>query len=364
MLVLRQYSIKEYTLSGVGNGWHTCHAKALCGMKSENATFRSLRNLAWRYRVYSDMRIAVPSISMMALSVCMFGQQNPVSRPETGCSSVVLLFRCLRQPPIFHRGEIIQARLSLATSGPPGFTALPDTRRGFFHEIMIWEPEKDAVDPSTLDPRIRVGNTLGSGWSEERNREIDVNEWVQFRRPGRYALQASLKHTIPAGGMEKNGKPYFSCEIKSTPESIEILSPDAQWEAAELTRIGRLLESDTTRFAGASSLRYLNTPEAGVALAHWYLWLVGEPVNSELANGIFESQYADIEQSELERALRSGVRFTENAVRTLALLEVKRQFTNRPRPSDPKAASVWSQEYWALFETMKAKYSAAAHAMR
>ena len=134
-----------------------------------------------------------------------------------------------------------------------------------------------------------------------------------------------------------------------------------EWEAADLTRIGRLLESDTTRFAGARSLRFLNTPEAAVALGHWYLRLVGEPVNSELANGIFESQYADIVQSELERALRSGVPFTENAVGTLALLEVKRQFINRPPPSDPKAASAWSQEYWALFETMKAKYSPAAH---
>jgi hypothetical protein len=184
---------------------------------------------------------------------------------------------------------------------------------------------------------------------------------IDFTGIASYVLQANLKHIIPARNTEKNGKPWLSCEIKSTHESIEILSPDAEWEAAELTRIGRLLESDTTRFAGARSLRFLNTPEAAVALAHWYLRLVGEPVNSELANGIFESQYADIVQSELERALRSGVPLTENAVGTLALLEVKRQFINRPPPSDPKAASAWSQEYWALFETMKAKYSAAAH---
>ena len=306
------------------------------------------------------MRIAIPAISIAAFTVCMFSQQNPVPRSESGCSSVVLRLRCLRQPPIFHRGEIIQARLSVATNGPPGFTALPDTRRGFFHEIMTWEPEKDAVDPSTLDTRIRVGNMLGSGWSEDKSREIDVNEWVQFRRPGGYVLHAILKHIIPARDTEKNGKPYLSCEIKSTAEPIEILSPDAQWEAAELTRIGRLLGSDATRFAGASALRYLNTPKAAVALAHWYLRLVGEPVNSELAKGVFESQYADIVQSELEEALRSGVPFTENAVGTVALLEVRRQFINRPRPSDPKAASAWSQEYWALFETMKAKYSAAA----
>jgi hypothetical protein len=92
----------------------------------------------------------------------------------------------LRQPPIFHRGEVIHARLSLASNGQTGLTALPGARRGFFREILVWGPEKDAVDPVTLDPRIHVGDQLGSGWSEERNREIDVNEWVQFRRPGRY----------------------------------------------------------------------------------------------------------------------------------------------------------------------------------
>jgi len=266
----------------------------------------------------------------------------------------------LRQPPIFHSGETIQARLSLSTNGQPGLTALPDTRRGFFQEIMVWEPQNDAIDPFTLDHRIRVGNTLGTGWSEDRNREIDVNEWVQFRRPGRYVLHVVLKHIIPAQMTEKNRKPWLNCELKSNAESVEVLPPDARWETAELARIGRLLESDTTRLAGASALRYLNTPQAAVALARWYLWLAGEPTNSELAKGIFESQYADIVQTELEKALRSAVPFTESAVGTLALLEVRRQFSNRPCPADPKAASAWSHEYWALFESVKNKYSAAA----
>jgi hypothetical protein len=266
----------------------------------------------------------------------------------------------LRQPPIFHSGERIQARLWLSTNGKIGLTALPDTRRGFFHEIMVWEPQKDAIDPSTADPRIRVGSTLGNGWSEDRNREIDVNEWVQFRRPGRYVLHLVLKYIIPVKMTEKNSKPWLNCELKSNAESVEVLPPDAQWETAELARIGRLLEPDITRFAGASALRYLNTPQAAAALVRWYLRLPGEPVNSELAQGIFESQYADMVQTELEKALRSAVPFTENAVGTLALLEVRRQFSHRPCPSDPKAASAWSHEYWALFQSVKSKYSAAA----
>jgi hypothetical protein len=266
----------------------------------------------------------------------------------------------LRQPPIFHRGEVIHARLSLASNGQTGLTALPGARRGFFREILVWGPEKDAVDPVTLDPRIHVGDQLGSGWPEEKAREIEVNEWVQFRRPGRYVLHAILKRIVPEKPMGKDRKPWLWCELRSNGEPVEILPPDAQWEAAELARIGRLLESSATRFAGTSALRYLNTPEAAVALARWYLRLNGEPENSELAKGIFESQHASVAQAELDKALRSAVPFPENALGTLALLEVRKQFADRPPPSDPKAASTWSREYWALFDSVRAKFSSMA----
>jgi hypothetical protein len=306
------------------------------------------------------MRIAVSAVLTVAVAGWMFAQQKSVSGSENGCSNAVLHLRCLRQPPVFHRGEVIQAKLSLASNRQAGLTALPGTRRGFFREIFVWEPEKDAVDPFTLDPRIRVGDQLGSGWSEEKAREIEVNEWVQFRRPGRYVLHAILKRIVPEQPMGKDRKPKPWCELRSNNETVEILPPDARWEVAELARIDRLLESSATRFAAASALRYLNTPEAAVALARWYLRLTGEPENSELAKGIFESQHASGAQAELEKALRSAVPFTENALGTLALLEVRNQFVNRPRPSEPKAASAWSREYWALFDSVKAKYTSMA----
>ena len=203
----------------------------------------------------------------VAVAGCLFAQQKSPSGSEHGCSSAVVCFRCLRQPPIFHRGEVIRARLSLTSNGQAGLTALPSTRRGFFREILVWEPEKDAVDPFTLDPRIRVGDQLGSGWSKERTLEIEVNEWVQFLRPGRYVLHVILKHIVPEQPTGKDRKPRLWCELRSNGEPVEILPPDAQWEAAELARIGRLLESAATAFAAASALRYLNTPEAAIALA-------------------------------------------------------------------------------------------------
>jgi len=278
---------------------------------------------------------------------------------EARCSNVSLRFRCLRQPPIFHCGETIKAKLSVSANGQPGFTAFPDTHRGHFKEIVAWEPRDGASDPSTQDVRIRVGSTLGDGWSEDRNREIELNEYVQFRRPGRYVLHFVVMHIVPLEINERNSHPWLNCELRSIAESVEILAPNAEWEASELVRIGRLLESDATRVEGAHSLRYLNTPAAGVALVRGYLQLPSEPANSEFATGIFESQYADIVQKALEKALPSASSSSEKAIGTLALLEVRREFRNRPCPSDPRAASAWSREYWALYESVKSRYAGA-----
>lgn len=297
--------------------------------------------------------------------VTTFGQRltaGPSGQPAVGlearCSNVSLQFRCLREPPIFQRGETIKAKLSVSGNGQPGFTAFPRTPRNHFKETVVWEPRDGAVDPSTQDNRILVGSgTIGEGWSDDRSREIELNEYVQFLRPGRYVLHVVLMHIVPLEMNEQNRHPWLTCDLRSNAQSVEILAPNAQWEAAELGRIGRLLESDATRLEGARALRYLNTPAAAATLARLYLQLPSEPANSEFATGIYESQYADVAQKELEKALPSAGSSTDKAIGTLASLEVRRQFSKRPCPSDPKAASAWSREYWALYESVKSKYA-------
>jgi hypothetical protein len=280
----------------------------------------------------------------------------------------MLRFRCLRQPPIYHIGETIQAGLSFRSNGQHGFMAMPEFRRHFFSQIVMAEPTEGTIDPLTLDPRIRVGGSGGWSEAESWDREIDVNEWIQFQRPGRYMVHVVLKRGVllPVEG-EKGARAFRYCDLKSNAESVEVLSPDTGWEAAELARTNKLFESPSegTRFRGASALRYLNTPAAAVALVGWCLRIPDEPVNSELTKGIFESRYSEIVQTELEKALRSNASFPASAVGILAFLEVRRQFINRPRPSDPKAAQAWFREYWDLFNSVKSKYSTAAgHSLR
>jgi hypothetical protein len=191
----------------------------------------------------------------------------------------MLHFRCLRQPPIYHIGETIQAGLSFSSAGQRGLMAMPELRRDFFWQIVMAEPTEGTIDPLTLDPRIRVGGSGGWSEAESWDREIEVNEWIQFRRPGRYMVHVVLKRGVllPVEG-EKGAKAFRYCDLKSNAESVEVLSPDTDWEAAELDRTNKLLESpsESTRFRGASSLRYLNTSAAAVALARWCLRIPGE----------------------------------------------------------------------------------------
>jgi hypothetical protein len=170
-------------------------------------------------------------------------------------------------------------------------------------------------------------------------------------------LRVVLLHIVPLEMNERNRHPWLNCELKSNAEPVEILAPDARWEAAELGRIDKLLESDTTRLEGARSLRYLNTPAAAATLVRWYLRSPGEPANSEFAQGIYESQCTYALQKELEKALPSAGPSAEKVIRTLALLEVRRQFSKRPRPSDPKAAEAWWEARGALFESVMKRYA-------
>ncbi len=344
------WPIARYALLRRSEGGPGEHSR--CHWRQRLTTMHALSKRLGRFLVVTGLTV-----------VAMFGQL-PSARPsglsavgfEPSCSKVSLRFRCLRQPPIFHRGETIKAKLSVSANGQPGFTAFPETWRGHFKEIVVWEPRDGAIDPSAQDVRIRVGSTLGDGWSEDRNREIEVNEYVQFRRPGRYVLHVVLMHIVPLEMNEQNRHPWLTCDLRSNAQSVEILAPNAQWEAAELGRIGRLLESDATRLEGARALRYLNTPAAAATLARLFLQLPSEPANSEFATGIYESQYADVVQKELEKALPSAGSSTDKAIGTLASLEVRRRFSKRPCPPEPKAARAWSLDYWALFESVKSRY--------
>jgi hypothetical protein len=273
--------------------------------------------------------------------------------PEGNCSTVTLQFHCLRQPPVYQLGETIQAELRYTGTSRAGYSlsGAPEARRSHFplEETIISDPETGTIDPASRNPRIWAGSVLGSFWSGAKPliRRIDINEWIQFQRPGRYTL-----HVI--------SNRITSCELQSNPEQVEILAPDGQWESAELARIAGVLGSTTgiTRLRAASELRYLGTRDAAGALVRWYLQLAGGEANAELREGILETEHADIVQSGLEAALDSGQPLPYTIADTLAALEVRKEFANRPAPTDEKAKQARSNEYWDRFASLKKQYSA------
>ena len=269
------------------------------------------------------------------------------------CSTVTLQFHCLRRPAVFHLGETIQAELTFTGTSRICYSlsGAPGPRRSHFplEETILSDPQTGTTDPASRNPTIWVGSVLGSFWSGAKPliRKIDLNEWIQFQRPGRYTLRAVSQRIT-------------SCELKSNAEPIEILPSDNQWESVELARIVGVLASTTgmTRLLAASELRYLGTHDAAGALVHWYLRLAGGEANAELRQGILESEHSDIVQSGLEAALDSGQLLPYTIADTLAALEVRREFANRPDPTDPDAKQARSNEYWGRFSVLKNQYSA------
>lgn len=218
------------------------------------------------------------------------------------------------------------------------------------------------MDPGTRTPRIVAGSWLSSFWQGTHPlvTEIDVNEWLQFERPGKYVLHAASQRILRISPRDEAPSSPTPCELRSNNEAIEILPPDSQWEGAELVRITELLASTTamTRLQAARDLRYLGTRAAAVALARWYLaFQVGEEA-TELRDGIFESPLPDAAQSTLNEALRSTASLPVTMAETLALLELNRQFANRPPPADSAARQAWADEHWRLLEALKQKYAA------
>jgi hypothetical protein len=256
-----------------------------------------------------------------AIALMVAVDATGLAQPPCTDSTAILIFHCLRQPPVFHLGERIQARLLLRSIR--GYTYLPEGRRWFFLPNMVAvEPGGGSLDPITLDNRIRIGGS--GGWSEAKSVEqpFDVNEWAQIHQPGLYRLRLVLKHDE----LQKGPVPLGFCQLQSNREMVQILPADTRWEAIQLARGSTLLESGSLndRLQGAAVLRYLNTVPAAEALVKWYMRAPGEPADSDLAKGLFESSHADVVMAGLEKAIRSNPRLADRLSPILQLLRRRR----------------------------------------
>ncbi|MBL8233315.1 MAG: hypothetical protein JNL98_32760 [Bryobacterales bacterium] len=145
--------------------------------------------------------------------------------------------------------------------------------------------------------------------------EQDVNEWLSFRKPGRYRIHAETRRVLIPG----SAAPLM---LRSEPLDIEIVAADPAWAAAELRRAVAILErtpayrnqkpgepppppvpgarSDFER--AARILRFLETREAVAHLVRFYSAELTYGAN-QLRAGLFASPYRKEVIAQLERLL-------------------------------------------------------------
>ncbi len=188
----------------------------------------------------------------------------------------------------FQMGEAVDVEFSFRTSTPGKYRLIAildkrDVRIPMYDQFIV-EPREDVVDPLGDIPAQRATG-VGSlaPWpflsSNAVIVERQVNEWISFRKPGKYRITAETKRVMPAG------QASAPLSLRSNSIEVEIVEPEAGWAAAQLSVAVSALERgdppsvigqpyDDRREAEIEQagriLRFLGTPEAVPALARFF----------------------------------------------------------------------------------------------
>jgi hypothetical protein len=166
----------------------------------------------------------------------------------------------------FQMGERVPIELSFSSRRPRTFVL---DGNGPFSDTYRVEPASDAPDP--LGGHFRGGPVTGPAWTPVLGEEpvklvFDLNEWHRFDRPGVYRLFV-LSRSIHDESARAPGRPRAPAPVASNLISFEITAQDPAWAARELERALRLLDQATSKSEGASTLRFLGTDAAVLAMA-------------------------------------------------------------------------------------------------
>lgn len=233
----------------------------------------------------------------------------------------------------FYSGELIPLELSFTSMQPNSFLAAPgmQDRGGRMNGL-----EEFLVDPAALteDP-LRglpgatgaMGGIFGGPVSlSEKPYTVEkvLNEWVRFRKPGRYRIAVLSRRVAPINN------PITRPELVSNILTLHILPAPAAWVKEQLRHAVRILDdpadpSERTqqqRLHAARTLRFLESPEAAIQLARhlgsgndiesWslHMGVLGSPYRKQLLP-ILEARLVAPDQPIWDRYLDTLVRLSE-----------------------------------------------------
>ena len=275
----------------------------------------------------------------------------------------------------FRIGEQIDVELRLE-SKVPGLYHLISTGldrryvRQREYDSFTAEPKAGVADPLE-DSGTLMGHGMNRGLSQHVLGTMPVivpgivNDWVSFRRPGRYRVTAESERLFVQNPV--TGRVL----LRSNPIDIEILPADPEWRKKQLDDAVAVLDTAARRGASgghdaavlqaARTLRYLETPEAVAPLVRFYTMPLHD-VHEEFRAALAASPYRTEVIARMEEAIAApDVPITAYFMGTLMQIEYARRHGSRePMPrNDAEAMKRWNEAdraYMERFRTIQEQY--------
>jgi hypothetical protein len=275
----------------------------------------------------------------------------------------------------FRRGEQIDVELRFETNAPGRYRLLGsgvDRRyvRQRQYESFTVEPADGAVDPLG-DSGTLIGQGMFAGMSQQVLGTAPVtvpgivNDWISFRRSGRYRLKAESERLFVQDQQDKR------TPLQSNSIEIEIVPAEPEWQKQELDHAMAVLESAArghgsagrdSALRAARTLRYLETRQAVAPLARFYTMPLSD-VEKEVRAALVASPYrAEVIACMDDAIAVSEAPITASFMGTLMQIEYARRCGAREAMThnDPEATKRWNEAdrlYMERFRPIHEQYS-------
>lgn len=315
------------------------------------------------------MRSIILLLVLLCCSTHGFSEQAP---------DVTFTLKTTKVPAVYHLGERIVCKLSFSTRRPGKYSLIHfgEPRSEPFKQYQFFAtPAEGAIDPHISFSQlglITVGDSLSGDYrlsAAPVTFETDLNEWLQFTKPGRYRLHArSLQVYLYRPG---NFIPQPTSNITVDSNSIDttILPADEAWTSAELRKIDAVLDSpngdNQLKIQTAVRLGYLNTAAAVSEMVEE----LSEPLDQAWHGYFYEGLLETSRRAQAISALKETIQnprscVSYDAVELLAKLTLISEYGNLPLPpystSNPaqrKAFQAALRQRYERFTALSAQYT-------
>lgn len=298
---------------------------------------------------------------MMLALACIAGAQQP--------TGVTLTLSTKGDRTQFRMGEQIDVDLHFVAAKPGAcFLSGSGIDRRYVRQpefdFFTTEPEDAAADP-LIDSGTLVSGGLGRLFGRVPLTSTHVpgivNDWISFRKPGRYRVVAHSTRVSP----DDAGAPPAT--LHSNAIEIEIMAAEPEWRKRQLQEALSTLAGDPSAEEevrkAARTLRFLETRDVVPHLARLF---ENGPLSAQqdLRAGLLASPYRDEVIAAMEQAMEApGFPVTAYWLGTLMQIEYSRRYGARdPMPqNDPEALRRWMEadkRYTERFRPIQEAYTA------